>query len=124
MNNNALHEYLSIIEKDYKSGQATEQTPIRKLQELATRMARLTHMIRDIVIDAFEQGEASGNLWDLHQAFQDLLLPELKVSEFADMFAQTMAYGLFAAQSLMQTFDDIYVLDLHGNSKKKERSPE
>ena len=27
-------------------------------------------------------------------------------------------------QSLMQSFDDIYVLDLHGNSKKKERSPD
>ncbi len=27
-------------------------------------------------------------------------------------------------QSLMQTFDDIYVLDLHGNSKKKERAPD
>lgn len=27
-------------------------------------------------------------------------------------------------QSLMQTFDDIYILDLHGNSKKKERSPD
>ena len=26
-------------------------------------------------------------------------------------------------QSLMRTFDDIYVLDLHGNSKKKERTP-
>ncbi len=24
----------------------------------------------------------------------------------------------------MQTFDDIYVLDLHGNSKKKERAPD
>jgi len=27
-------------------------------------------------------------------------------------------------QSLLQSFDDIYVLDLHGNSKKKERSPD
>lgn len=27
-------------------------------------------------------------------------------------------------QSLMQTFDDIYILDLHGNSKKKEKSPD
>ena len=27
-------------------------------------------------------------------------------------------------QSLMGTFDDIYLLDLHGNSKKKERSPD
>jgi type I restriction-modification system DNA methylase subunit len=27
-------------------------------------------------------------------------------------------------QSLMETFDDIYVLDLHGNSKKKEKCPD
>jgi predicted helicase len=27
-------------------------------------------------------------------------------------------------QSLMATFDDIYILDLHGNSKKKEQSPD
>jgi predicted helicase len=27
-------------------------------------------------------------------------------------------------QSLMKSFDEIYVLDLHGNSKKKERSPD
>lgn len=27
-------------------------------------------------------------------------------------------------QSLMQTFDDIYLLDLHGNAKKKEKTPE
>ena len=27
-------------------------------------------------------------------------------------------------QHLMNTFDEIYVLDLHGNSKKKERTPE
>ena len=27
-------------------------------------------------------------------------------------------------QSLMETFDDIYLLDLHGNAKKKERTPD
>ena len=27
-------------------------------------------------------------------------------------------------QSLLETFDDIYLLDLHGNSKKKEQSPD
>ena len=25
---------------------------------------------------------------------------------------------------LMQTFDDIYILDLHGSSKKKEKAPD
>ena len=27
-------------------------------------------------------------------------------------------------QNLMRTFDDIYILDLHGNSQKKERCPD
>jgi len=72
--------------------------PIRKPQELAKRMARLAHMIRDIIIDAFRQKEVSDNLRGLYQSFQEVLLPDLKASEFADMFAQTIAYGLFAAR--------------------------
>jgi predicted helicase len=27
-------------------------------------------------------------------------------------------------QSLLRSFDDIYILDLHGNSKKKELTPD
>jgi predicted helicase len=72
--------------------------PIRNPPELAKRMARLAHMIRDIIIDAFEQKAASDELKDLYSAFKDVLLPELTGAEFADMFAQTLAYGLFAAR--------------------------
>ncbi len=71
---------------------------IRKPQDLANRMARLAHMIRDVIIQTFEKQEASDNLKDLYSAFQEVLLPELKTQEFADMFAQTLAYGLFAAR--------------------------
>src|SRR6266566_9779605 len=96
MDDAVLRGYLSEIEKDYKKGIATE--PISNLQELAKRMARLAHMIRDIIIDAFRQKEVSDNLRGLYQSFQEVLLPDLKASEFADMFAQTIAYGLFAAR--------------------------
>jgi hypothetical protein len=72
--------------------------PIRKPQELAKRMARLTHMIRDIIIDTFHTKLASNNLKDLYTAFQETLLPDLNETVFADMFAQTLAYGLFAAR--------------------------
>ena len=41
---------------------------------------------------------ASTALQDLLGAFKQALLPELKDEEFADMFAQTLAYGLFAAR--------------------------
>jgi len=72
--------------------------PICKAQELAKRMARITHMIRAIIIDAFEQKFVSDNLRELYTTFQEVLLPDLKASEFADIFAQTMVYGLFAAR--------------------------
>jgi predicted helicase len=71
---------------------------IKKPQDLAKRMARLTHMIRDIIVEAFHEKEASANLKDLYIAFQDTLLPGLKETDFADMFSQTIAYGLFAAR--------------------------
>ncbi len=70
--------------------------------EVAQRMAKLTHMIRTIVIQAFEQNQASYLLKDLQQALAQTLLPGLddpnRVSEFADIYAQTIAYGLFAAR--------------------------
>ncbi len=72
--------------------------PIHKPQDLARRMARLAHMIRDVIIDEFKEGMASDHLRDLYEAFKETLLPELSETEFADMFAQTLAYGLFAAR--------------------------
>jgi len=71
-------------------------------KELAERMARLTHIIRDIIVEAFDKDRASNMLFELRQAFAKTLIPDLdtpeKTGEFADMFAQTIAYGLFAAQ--------------------------
>ena len=67
-------------------------------EELALRMARLTHLIRDVVAGAFEKGEVSDNVHDLHDASRQALVPDLTTDAFADMFAQTLAYGLFAAR--------------------------
>ncbi len=79
-----------------------EPTPIGSPQELAQRLARLTHMIRDIIIEAIESGHASNTLRDLRKAFAQTLIPDLdqpeKIPDFADMYAQTIAYGLFAAR--------------------------
>ena len=71
---------------------------VSKPEDLARRMARLTHEIRDAVVAAFEKDLASGFLRELRKAFADVLLPGLAVDEFADMYAQTLGYGLFAAR--------------------------
>lgn len=72
--------------------------PINDPRTLALRMARLTHLIRDMIVTAFDAKAASATLRDLHAAFEKALIPDLPIAQFADMFAQTLAYGLFAAR--------------------------
>lgn len=89
---------------------AHKPVDIASAEELARRLANLTHVIRDIIIGAFQTGAASQQLRDWRNAFAATLLPELAaqadakkeaeaVTEFADMFAQTLAYGLFSARA-------------------------
>ena len=72
--------------------------PVSSPQELARRMARPTHMIRDIVAEGFSKGGVSDSLRDFYTATRSVLVPDLTTETFADMFAQTLAYGLFAAR--------------------------
>ncbi|MFW6162124.1 MAG: DNA methyltransferase, partial [Planctomycetota bacterium] len=76
--------------------------PIARPRDLAERMARLTHIVRDTIIIAFQEDKASSTLTDLRSAFARTLIPDLDqpehTAQFADMFAQTIAYGLFAAR--------------------------
>ncbi|MFA4837115.1 MAG: type ISP restriction/modification enzyme, partial [Dehalococcoidia bacterium] len=67
-------------------------------KELARRMARQAHLIRNLIINAFEKEPESGNLHSQLSAFRDNLIPDLSAEYFADMYAQTIAYGLFAAR--------------------------
>jgi hypothetical protein len=66
-------------------------------------MAGTTHLRRDLIDQSFKSGSPTVTAW-LNQwltSFRETLIPELKPDEFADMFAQTLACGLFAAR--MQT---------------------
>lgn len=72
--------------------------PITRARDLAERLARPTHMIRNTIASALDQGKASDNLRGLRNAFAEVLVPNIANDAFADMFAQTLAYGLFAAR--------------------------
>ena len=72
--------------------------PVNDPRELAERLARLTHLIRGVIVNALAADDASTMLRDLRQAFEQTLVPDQSAEEFADMFAQTLAYGLFAAR--------------------------
>lgn len=66
-------------------------------KDLAVRMAQITHMVRDLTVNALTREGETGNLHLQLEAFQHNLLPELTAEQFADMYSQTIAYGLFAA---------------------------
>jgi len=76
---------------------AEEPPVIGRPKELASHMAKLAHLIRMSIEKALEQESETGNLHAQLKAFQDTLIPDLKPDQFADMYAQTIAYGLFAA---------------------------
>jgi len=75
-------------------------------RELAQRMARQAHLIRNLIINAFEKEPEGGSLHSQLAAFRDNLIPDLSVEYFADMYAQTLAYGLFAARCTSTTGKD------------------
>ncbi len=67
-------------------------------KELAHRMAGMTRVIRDLIAGTFEHEKEHGWLHNWLAAFRQTLIPDLDARRFADMFAQTLAYGLFAAR--------------------------
>ena len=69
-------------------------------------MARLAHMIRNLTVNAFEKEPEGGTLHTQLSAFRDNLIPDLSIEQFADMYAQTIAYGLFAARCTNSTGND------------------
>ncbi|MBI2926918.1 MAG: N-6 DNA methylase [Verrucomicrobia bacterium] len=100
----ATHAHAEKVLKEFL---AREPIRIEGAEELARRLARLTHLIRDAIVAAFQTGHASELLTGWRTVFAQTLLPELadegKEAEFADMFAQTLAYGLFSARALTST---------------------
>ena len=61
--------------------------PVGTPRELALRMARLAHLIRDLIIATFEKEPESGTLHAQFSAFRDNLIPDLSAEQFADMYA-------------------------------------
>ncbi len=67
-------------------------------KDLAERMAGMTRIICDLIVKTFEHEQEKGWLHTWLASFRETLIPDLEEKQFADMFAQTLAYGLFAAR--------------------------
>jgi hypothetical protein len=77
---------------------AQEVPVLGRPKELAERMAALARMTRNLIEETFRRESEEGMLHAQLKAFRETLIPFLTPAQFADMYAQTIAYGLFAAR--------------------------
>lgn len=87
--------------------------PITTAKELAQELARVSRQIEQAIPSVYEAEAVDGYLHGLLQSFQRELLPTLKLKadnekdySFADIYAQTIAYGLFTARVFSYTIDE------------------
>jgi len=74
---------------------------IKSPQKLAQMMANKAKMLANIISGALKSDKenlADSSLKDQMEAFKKLLIHDIEADEFADIYAQTIAYGMFAAR--------------------------
>jgi hypothetical protein len=77
---------------------AAEPRRINTPRELAGRMAEVARIVEATIREAFKSEDAAGTLHTEYDSFRKTLLHDLTVEQFADMYAQTVCYGLFSAR--------------------------
>ncbi len=71
---------------------------VRTSKELSIRLADLAIVIRKRANNVLAIESKKGELRKLYNAFQEALIHDLTEDDFADMYAQTIAYGLLSAR--------------------------
>jgi len=70
-------------------------------EALSVELARRTRFLRDEVIRP-ELAQQQKDIYGFYEAFQKYLIAGLTEEQFADLYAQTITYGLFAARTRAQ----------------------
>lgn len=83
----------------------TQPTPITTAKRLAEQMAAKARILASTINNAFRIAENEGEEEDANRqlqgqlkAFRSVLINDLSTEGFADIYAQTVAYGMFAAR--------------------------
>jgi len=66
-------------------------------EDLALRLAELAKRIRNRMLEVLPRESGKGALQRLFKGFKTALIHDLDEKQFADMYAQTITYGLFSA---------------------------
>ncbi len=92
---------IDLIKDFYTVKTATVKSPL-KLAELMAGKARL---IADVIKNALAEHSENKSLYDQLESFRKILIRTMTEQEFADIYAQTVAYGMFVARLHDRTLD-------------------
>lgn len=93
---------------------------------LAEKMAGKAILIKDVLANALKaDSELTTELTNQYRAFKEHLIHDIKPEDFADIYAETIAYGMFAARlhdTTLETFTRSEALELLPKSNPFLRS--
>lgn len=95
---NLIQNFCTYIGQTIKSS--------KKLAEMMASKAKLLQNILENAITSDEKSEENTSLRDQYKTFKQILIHELTPKEFADIYSQTLAYGMFAARLHDTTLED------------------
>ena len=79
---------------------------IKSAEKLAKMIAHKARMMEEVIHKAVETEGEDNTLKEQLAAFRQILIHDLSEKQFADIYAQTIAYGLFAARLHDTTLED------------------
>jgi type I restriction-modification system DNA methylase subunit len=94
-------ENVTAVEELLNAFFSTAPQGIDNSEELALALATRSRLLRDYLGDELvrqQREHKEGRLYGLFQIFRDQVFHELELKQFADAFAQMLAYGLFLAR--------------------------
>lgn len=87
------------LEKTIIDFTKSHKEPIKSGKHLSKIMGGKAQRIRDNIKDIlFTDQVKKSELYDVYQTIKRLLVNDLDIAKFADMYAQTLVYGLFVAR--------------------------
>ena len=92
-------DQFEVLANQLKDFAAEKLQTITSAEKLAEMMAGKAVLIKDILFNTLkEDADLASELAGQFKAFKDQLIHDLGVEEFSDIYAETIAYGMFAAR--------------------------
>lgn len=111
-----LPERFDPLENALKDFLAQTLRTITSSEQLASIMAGKAVLIKDVLYCSLQQDEGhTTELYGQYEAFKKQLIHDISLEDFADIYAETVAYGFFAARlhdTNLETFSRYEALDL------------